>query len=344
MSGKLVCDIPWTGSSREAALHLASQHADIQERFTAAQAATGAEEALHGGGGGGRMSAASREGPVGSSLYSLALSRSANPVRPDAGDAWESAFLLTAGSSVHEAKIFCLSSVFSAVGAHGLLPRPKESGTLWASAMYRVRRRASIVGGEFKSPPSAKPSGADAVLARGPHAALFANLPTAAHAAAHTVTRAAVRTATHAAAQAATLAVAHTAAHAAAGARAPAAAGGGGGGGDGGSGDPRVGDDEVDHGGEKPHHHLSFTPCALRPEPEGFKVPKGHLPSPLVGTVRGFPRALYSVHWAPGGQGFAVASGDGAYVLDLHTGGGGAGWVASNKADLVCEVRPPEKK
>ena len=74
---------------------------------------------------------------------------------------------------------------------------------------------------------------------------------------------------------------------------------------------------------------------------EGFAAQKGGAPSPLVGTVKGFPKALYSVHWAPGGQGFAVACGDGAYVLDLNLPHGGADWVGGKKADLSVTVRPP---
>ena len=44
---------------------------------------------------------------------------------------------------------------------------------------------------------------------------------------------------------------------------------------------------------------------------------------------------------APGGQGFAVACGDAAYVLDLNLAHGGEDWVAGKRSDLSATVRPP---
>jgi len=288
VAGKLLCDIPWTDSSREAAAHIASQHGEIEERLSAGPAGAAAGGGGGGAAGGGVLAGAARDGPAGSSLYSLSLSRSANPARPERTDPWESAFLLAGGNSIHEAKIYCVSSVFATAGLHGILAKTAPpaaapaQGTLWASAMYRVRRRASLAKGTF----------GDAAR----KAAAAASAPEAFSRDAR-----------------------------------EAAAGGGGGGG----GAPAVHADEA-----APRHHLAHIPRALLAE--GFAAPKGGAPAqPLVGTVKGFPKALYSVHWAPGGQGFAVACGDGAYVLDLNLPHGAADWVGGKRADLCVTVRPP---
>jgi hypothetical protein len=282
VAGKLLCDIPWVDSSEDAASHLAAQRDSIAERLSGAPVA-----AKEPGNTPQSMASVSRDGPVGSSLYSVSLSRAAAPLLPDVADPWDSAFLLVGGNSIHEAKVYCVSSVFAAAGLHDLLGTsavvaPEQSaGTLWASAMYRVRRRASLAKGVF-----------------------------------HT--------------QAASVQ--------AAAAKLGSSGGGGGGGGAVAASAAAPHPPPAAHGA-KPKHHAAHTPRALLPG--GFPIPAGTAPAPLVGTVNGFAKALYSVHWAPGGGGFAVAAGTGAYVFDLALPQGGADWVKGSRASHTAAARPP---
>ena len=232
-----------------------------------------------------RSDLAAREGPHGSSLYSLSLSRSRNPAQTDKHDPWDSSFLLVGGNSIHEAKIFSVSSVFSlcslhaAHGTEGEVAK-KAPGTLWASAMYRVRRRSSLMGGQF----SALKGGGSSSAGGGGGGAGSPKAAAAAHSGKP-------------------------------GEHSPAV--------------PRT----------KPAHHLLHTPMAL--QEGGFPVPKGkHAAAPLVGTVTGFPKALYSVHWAPGEQGFGATCGGEAYVMDLMLPGGGGEWAARGGEGGTLELKP----